>query len=36
MHNQIPSPSVALSMMVSETAYRAVVGVTRIVRRIKR
>ena len=32
MNTQIPNPSVTLSMMISETAYKAVVGVEHLLR----
>ena len=32
--DQLPSPSLPISMMISETAYRVVVGVDRLIRRV--
>ena len=34
--NHLPNPSLPISMMISETAYRIVVGVERLIRKTPR
>jgi len=34
--DQMPNPSLPISMMISETAYRIVVGVERLIRKTPR
>ena len=34
--DQLPSPSLPLSMMISESAYRVVVSVERLIQRVTR